>query len=182
LFTERDKRIIEYIELVKCVNSRQIQNIFNISQNVANRRLLQLSQELKKIKKKRNETSMEFIYFINDKPTQHKLLVSEFYSRLIEYSNIIKFKPEYTIGDIRSDAFIACQNKRDNLYYYFFLEVQLAHEKPNIIKYEKLLEKNEFMPRIVVVSNNKWKYDGKLTVVGLDVGMDNFEEIFKNST
>lgn len=179
MFTERDDRIVQYIELVKCANSKHIQTIFNISRNVANRRLLELSDRLKKIKKKQNEYGLDLIYYpLNEKPTRHKLLVSEFYSRLINYGGkIIKFETEKLIKNVRSDAY--CVYWLNGLYYYFCLEVQISHVKVDIEKYERLSEKVEFMPRIVVISDQKIDYQGELKIVKVDTKFGNFEDIFK---
>jgi hypothetical protein len=181
LLTKRDFKIIEYLEVVKCAKSKHIQTVFNISQNVANRRLLELTR-LNKLKKKRYDYSLEYIYYLpKEKPTEHKILVSEFYIKLFQNNGrIIKFYPEYIVNNIRADIF--CVYQIQNLCYYFFVEIQLSHDRPNIQKYEWLLDRQDFIPRIVVVTNQKWKYDGKLTVLGVDTEFNNFEKIFKHST
>jgi hypothetical protein len=179
MLTNRDYEIVDFINKFKVANSFQIQKVFNMSQTVANRRLRQIVKN-KEIDRMRDYCSMNYLYY-TEKPTKHKLIATEFYSRLVNV-DIIKFEREYVVGNIRSDIY--CECKYNDYMYFMFVEIQLSNIEPDIKKYEDYYysgdwkEKFKVFPRIIVISDRIFKINSELKIIQINSKMEWFDMIF----
>jgi hypothetical protein len=89
------------------------------------------------------------------------LMRVEFYIELQKIFTLCEFIPEYTLGDIKADAYFEIWQNGFAIPY--FLEVQIS-PRFNQDKYEKMydsgawLDKWEEFPAVVVVSDNRISY------------------------
>lgn len=157
IVTERDKRVIKFIEDNKTATTNTIADIFYPCLRVAQHRL-KLLTENKVLKRHRDNYTSQYYYYIRKpKQVRHSLLVTDFYNELNKIAKIELFKTEFTIEDIRADAFIAYEI--NNKKRIAFLEVQISNAPLDVEKYEKLYKsrkyKNYFpaFPVIIAVTN-----------------------------
>ena len=172
-------QIVEFIDQFKAVYSCHVQRVFKLSRTVANRRLAVIAKT-KEIKRSRDHFTMNCLYF-TEKPTRHKLLVAEFYTRLLSNGGQIReFKTEYSFGGLRADAFAIYQMNR--LAYYFFLEIQISNAPLDFAKYDHLYQSGypwPTFPRIIVVSDREFKNDSPLRFIRIDTEFREFGKIFR---
>jgi len=124
---------------------------------------------------------MHYLYYTTEKPTEHKILVTEFYTRLVETGGEFEeFKTEYSIKNLRADAF--CIYRYQGFRYFLFLEVQLSNIPADIAKYERLYLSGypwPTFPRIVIVSDRPVKAQTNLHIIHIPTTFEKFETIFK---
>lgn len=185
MLTSRDLRIIEFIERFGAANTKQITQLFfqglNQPDVVARRRLVQIVRD-SNIKRTMDPVTGQYIYYLGKKAQlQHKLVRTEFYCRLQEKGRVLKFEPEYTLGDVRADAFIAYEYHGKG--YLLFLEVQICNSPVDIAKYERLYYRRTWtwpvFPRIVVASDKKVVNNSRLTVKVIPTNFEKWEECLK---
>jgi hypothetical protein len=186
MLVQRDLEIVDFINTFKVASGNQIQKVFGISRTVANRRLVEIIKTKEVgVKRIRDSFTMNYLYFIENNPTKHKLLVTEFYTKLVKQCEIIKFEKEYKLTGIQPDIFCECKYKINGYRYLMFVEVQLSNIKVDIEKYEsyfmneKWQEKFKIFPRIIVISDKDYKINSSLTIIQIDTKFNNFERVFK---
>lgn len=184
MLTSRDLRIIEFIERFGAANTKQITQLFfqglNQPEVVARRRLVQIVRD-SNVKRTMDPVTGQYIYFTKKAQLQHKLVRTEFYCRLQEKGRVLKFEPEYTIDNVRADAFAAYEYKGKG--YLMFVEVQLCNSPVDIAKYERLYYSRNWkwpaFPRIVAISDKRQKINSRLTVKVVPTNFKNWEDCLK---
>ena len=176
MLTGRDLEVVEFIKRFGVADTHQIARVFFPSkqgETIARRRLNEILESKEtRIQRTEDVYTGRYIYFTRKSQLYHKKLVTEFYIFLREGpGKILEFEPEYTIENVRCDAFIAYQMEQIHL---FFLEVQISNSLLDIGKYEKLKMAYEegrvnlpTFPIVVVISRRKLKIDSLVRVVQL---------------
>ncbi|WP_231293878.1 MULTISPECIES: replication-relaxation family protein [Thermoanaerobacterium] len=163
MLTERDQKIIQFIETVGVASIKQIQKVFFKSKQGAeiSRRRMNEIIKYSKVKRSRNSFANEYVYYINSyKYLNHALAVTDFYIKLLEYGGEIKiFNREFKINNSRSDAFIRYHLK--DKAYLFFLEVHFSNAF-NMQKYIDIYNSREWVilgtfPRLVIYTDKDIK-------------------------
>lgn len=152
MLTTRDMQIIDFITDYKVATTSILCQFFFPSLVTCQRRLKVLIDS-KELKRMRDSINNEYIYF-KKRPRQlkHSLAVVEFYKMLSSQCEVVNFKIEPVLGDIRPDAVFGyiSHNKR----YIGLLEVELSNKGFNYLKYEKFYSSEkykEFFPVMPVV-------------------------------
>jgi hypothetical protein len=131
--------------------------------------------------KDKNVFSGRYDYYVKPGQINHKKKIVDFYCALEEGpGKILEFEPEYEVGNLRADAFIAYEV--NNQVKLFFLEVQLSNTKPDLEKYERMKldgawELKEF-PLVVIVSRLNFKLKSTIIdFVQLPIDLVGWEKI-----
>lgn len=181
---DRDKKVIDLLELVKVATREQIQRVVysNVSENIPMRKLTML-YENKLIKRDYYQLEKHknvYVYYLDNKPSKrnihHEILVTEFITKVITITEVLDIKTHYILGDIISDAYIKYKDSEGRIRR-LLLEVQRSGKtkdctnKYNKIKDVILDERKDWksMPRLIVITdldhnneqlkNIKIKYD-----------------------
>lgn len=188
LVTERDQRIVDFLDTMKVAKSSQIQRIFfrgsSQAKILCNRRMLRMYKG-KVVKRDRAFINTEFIYYRKKiAQVDHSLYVTEFYAQLTGLNGeVIVYEVEKDFDIMRPDAAI------DYLYkgkvYQLFLEVHLSTLPFNQQKYEDFYStgrwRNNYdvFPRIIVVTDRNLQFkESKLKFIKLPLSMKGIENIF----
>ena len=167
---ERDKKIIELIEMLGVVTREQVQKVLfqNTHKNVPMRRLSHLAEN-KLIKRDYYQVATHtnsYVYYLGKKPAkrniQHEILVSEFITNVMAMCEVIDVKTHYVIGPIISDAYIKYRDS-ENRVRRAFLEVQRSGKTSDCVdKYKNIkniiLEEKpswSVIPRLIVITDLK---------------------------
>ena len=167
---ERDKKIIELIEILGVVTREQVQKVLfqNTHKNVPMRRLSHLAEN-KLIKRDYYQVATHtnsYVYYLGKKPSkrniQHELLVSEFLTSVMAMCEVIEVKTHYVIGPIIADAYIKYRDS-ENRVRRAFLEVQRSGKTSDCVdKYKNIkniiLEEKpswSVIPRLIVITDLK---------------------------
>lgn len=167
---ERDKKIIELIEILGVVTREQVQKVLfqNTHKNVPMRRLSHLAEN-KLIKRDYYQVAAHtnsYVYYLGKKPSkrniQHEILVSEFITSVMAMCEVIDVKTHYAIGPIISDAYIKYRDS-ENRVRRAFLEVQRSGKTSDCVdKYKNIkniiLEEKpswSVIPRLIVITDLK---------------------------
>lgn len=178
-------QVIDLVERLGAVNTKQITQLFFAGLNqpdiVARRRLAQIAKD-SEIKREKDPLTGQYVYFTKKAQLQHKLLRTEFYCRLLKGSGkLMQFEPEYTVDNVRADAFAAYEYRGKG--YLMFVEVQLCNVPVDIAKYERLYYSRNWtwpaFPRIVVITDKKVVNNSRLTVRVIPTNLNNWEECLK---
>lgn len=181
--TERDKKIIEFLEEVKCADTQTICNIFfNGALRACQIRLKKLV-EFRYIKVYRENIISPNIFYINRKPIQlkHSLILSRFIGQLYALGiEVIKYRVPLKVGNIIADGFICIRYNGE--VKIFLVEVENA----KYFKTEKYVElkaaggykeKLPYMPPIIVITDKKVKTDPTLDIITLKIDLSNIENL-----
>lgn len=138
MLTSRDFDVLEFLENYKVANTTILQYFFFPSLSTCQKRLLKLVQS-KQLKRARDSINNEYIYYIK-KPKQlnHSLKVTQLYMELSKKYEIVHFKTEVNIGNIRPDAIFGY--KENNKAKIGMLEVELSNKEFNLKKYEHYIK------------------------------------------
>lgn len=157
MMTTRDMSIINFVEEFKVANTSTIAEVFFDSRYSCYKRL-QIINKSRELKRYRDSINNEFIYF-KKKPKQlkHSLMISHFYRELHKKSDIVNFKIEPVMGDIRPDALFGykCGDKS----YLGLLEVEISHKGFNYNKYDRFYSSGNYknflpvMPTVFIVGD-----------------------------
>lgn len=172
MVTERDLRLLEHLQRVRAMTSRQASLILcptaSQREKIARRRLKALYDE-GYIKRTRNHLGEHYVYYVGRKMKNwaHALKVTDFYIRY--YPAIKRWILEPIIGPIRADALAEIQIHSKRFLVAYEAEIGgLA----NIEKYEKLflsgLWKNVLPVFPIVVVGGKYKESKIIKVIGED--------------
>lgn len=189
-FTDRDKKIIEFIKRHKLVNSNQLKRLFGLTDATLSRRMKFIieNSDVKKFKynpqynfydnKYKELIPNNNCYYWKRKPTNimHILLVNEVYIYLKSRFDIIDFEIEYPIvyEDIVVRVDIYFSFRYNGTEWDYLIEVE-NNKSFNYSKYLKLQEGNIILPKIIVLTDrriyNKTNYEvikGRLNLSDLE--------------
>lgn len=154
MLTERNQRVLDFIDKFNCATSSQILRLFYPSQTIANRNLTKMFKS-KEIKRERNNINLQYMYYARkNNQFTHSLILTEFYCRLIEEGfEIDEFLPEYAIGNVRADAYIKCGY--GDYTHYFFVEVHRSNNPFDWQKYLGIVNQYRVFPKIVVITDKQ---------------------------
>ena len=167
MITTRDLQIIDFLTEYKIASTATIAELFFPSPAACYKRLRVLSTK-NLIKRARESLTNEYLYYKKlPKQLKHSLLVSDFYRELHKKCEIVSFKIEPVMGDIRPDAIFAYNyNGKTNIG---LLEIEISHKGFNYAKYERFLSNELYksflpvMPTVFVVGGNiKYPNDCKV--------------------
>jgi len=180
IVTNRDKRVIEFIDKMNCVSTKTIAELYYPSLRVAQNRL-KLMAENKVLKRDRDHITNQYYYYIDKKPKQvnHNLLLTDFYKELSKFAETKVFEKEFSIGELRSDAFVGYRVNNKN--YIAFIEVELSNI-PDIKKYEELYESKVYkeyfkgvFPLVIFITNKNIP-KSYLKIISVDENLDNLKK------
>ncbi|MBY7009030.1 hypothetical protein FDB15_18380 [Clostridium botulinum] len=141
MLTERDRKVLKWIEDYKSISVPQATELFfNGIYESCRRRLKQL-EDMELLKSYISQFSREKVYYQEKKLKDHELLVYDFLKVIKKEGaeiKTIKIQPQYLKGLIRPDAYI--EFIYENNLYFIILEVDYTHYTSNIKMqlYEKL--------------------------------------------
>lgn len=178
--TSRDLDVIEFVTEYKVASTSTIAEVFFPSKISCYRRLQVLNSN-KELNRIRDNINSEYIYF-KKRPKQfrHSLLVSEFYRELHKKGEIISFKIEPTMGNIRPDAVFGYTYHTKT--YLGLLEVEISNKGFNHGKYEKFYSSGEYknylpvMPTVFILSDKvKLPETSDINYVLISTDFNNFK-------
>lgn len=181
IVTNRDRKVIDFINEMNCVSTRTIYELFYPSLRVTQNRL-KLMADNKVVKRDRDNITNQYYYYMDIKPKQihHNILLSNFYNELRKIAKIEAFKKEFTIADIRPDGLAVYTINKQS--YIACIEVELSN-KPDVEKYEKLYSSGKYksyfggvFPLIIFITD-KMMPDTKLKVVSVNESIENLRGI-----
>lgn len=170
IVTERDKKVIAFIEDFKIATTKTINELFYPSLRVAQHRLKLLSEN-KLLKRDKDHYTRQYYYYIR-KPQQirHSILLTNFYREVNKLAVIKHFENEFTHFDgIRPDGFMALEFP-DGRKEIYFVETEISN-KPDVEKYEELFKSNKWkevfpkFPKIIFVTDKKVKESELFSVI-----------------
>lgn len=182
IVTERDKKVLNFIEKFNVATTDTIQELFYPSIRVAQHRL-KLMYDNKLLKRERDHFTAQYIYYIR-KPKQlrHDLLLTDFYREMNRLTDIELFEKEFTIDNVRPDGLIAYRYKGKS--YIACIEVQIANIALDVEKYEKLFKSGKYkkyfpvFPLVYAITNKKIPYT-ELKIIRVNEDMSNLKEVLK---
>lgn len=173
MITERDRKIINFIDSVNYASISNIASLFfsesKFSYDLARKRLNKIKNMGEYIKSIQNLETNELIYIpynSNRKRVSiHDITVINYACKLYELGCEVKeiiIQPIF--GNIIPDAYI--RFVYDDYQYQQLVEVQIRHNKPDFEKYKsvdvmnKILEKTEeTIPTLVLIQDTNIKYE-----------------------
>jgi len=162
VITPTEQKVLDFLETFNCATTSQITKLFYNTKYPYNksRRRLKILYDDKHVKRVRNSINMEYVYYLRkNNQFNHSLILTEFYVRLQELTEIDKFEVEQPYGNIRPDAMAICGYR--GFTHYFFVEVHISNNKFNqdkYISYYGSLEWKKYFdvfPKVIIVSDKK---------------------------
>lgn len=178
----RDKKIIDYIENYRCLNSEQIEFLLFKGMKSGKRKCQQRLKKLydqKKVKRWRYSLEESYAYYIELKSKVEQMehlinlnwIIVWFENNLNSWEKIYHLKYEINFEILRCDCFIIIKNIFSNEYKMYFIEMDIAKSNnrfDKIKKYNELYGKINFynlwwrnltdrFPGILIVSTNSKK-------------------------
>lgn len=158
MITTRDLKIVDFLTDYKIANTSTLAELFFPSRVACYKRLQVLSTQ-HVVKRVRDSVTSEYLYYKKlPRQWKHSLLVTNFYRELHNKTEIINFKIEPVMGDIRPDAVFGY--KYHGRTFAGLLEVEISHKGFNYAKYERFYSSDAYknflpvMPTIFVVGDN----------------------------
>lgn len=142
MITDRDQMALDFINNLKVVTTKQINDVIYNNMRVCQRRLSTLTRS-GVIYRSKNLYSKEYVYSskpINPKQLRHKLARTEFYLELTKLANVKQFVVEPDMDNIRPDALVLCHGNKAQNGTFFALEIETSNNRVNMHKYEVFLE------------------------------------------
>lgn len=187
-FSQKDEQIIAFIEKFGAVDSSHIARIFYAGHSQAEtlarvhlNKIAQAPETSIQKSKEKNVFSGRYDYYTKGGQINHKKKVVDFYVALLEGpGEILEFIPEYIVGNVRADAFIAYAV--NGVVKLYFLEVQLSNTKPDLEKYERLKLNGDWeleqFPLVVIVSRLNYHLKSDIVdFVQLPIDLTGWEKI-----
>ena len=200
--TNRDIQIIEFLKEFRVASTSDLIELFGFNQPNCNRRMKQLMDEFKDIKKIEYNPTYNFyndkykcklknenVYYWKrkSKSIEHDLLINKFYIELLQQSRdnnftIKEFNREYriTIDDftVIADAYILIDYKGSECEYLLELENQKDF---NYKKYYKLEVENVFVPPIIVCTNRKvYNHCKHLEIIKIKLNLSDINKVIND--
>lgn len=151
MLTTRDYEVIDFVKEFKVADTDVISSLFFPSLQMCQRRLKEIVDN-NKLKRTRDSINHKYIYY-HKQPQQikHSLIVSNFYCKLKNITDIPKFKIEPVYNDIRPDAsFVYSDN---GCYKVGLLEVELSNKGFDWNKYVRFCSHDNYKPFMTVPPN-----------------------------
>lgn len=195
MITDRDRKIIDFIESIGFTSIKNIADMFFVDckygYDLARKRLKKIYDCGRYIKKFNNSETNETIYVpINSKlknVSLHSMRVLEYICKLKCLNcDILEVEIEPVFDSIKPDAYICF--KFNGYIYFQLLEVQLRHDYVNIKKFKKqdtidaILERtNNVIPKIIIVQDTRKDYnennDTDFEILQLDLTMKDIAKV-----
>ena len=145
MITERDKKVLKWIEKYYAISVKQAQAIFYKNYEVSRRRL-QHMEELGILKSYINKYNKEKVYYQQRKRRSHDLFIYDFVKKIYEYNGELKemkVRDRFLDGQIEADAFIKFQIGKN--LCFIILEVDYTHctDLKKLSLYEKLYKRGD---------------------------------------
>lgn len=186
MLTTRDCAVIESIKRFGALNTNQITRL-HFSSLKPNSAVVKARESLRRIRsekdtgikyKKDNYTGLN-VYFAKNAQIRHKQLIAEFYLQLlVGPGKILEFEVEYNLGgSYRADAFAAYEYQEKVLL--FCLEVHISNNRLDLDKYRQSGWMYPVPPRVVIVTDRRWRTKEKTGVYALNTYYDGWEKILK---
>lgn len=189
--TERDLKVLDFINLVEICRTEHIKDLFfkDCHVNVWHRRAGKLHEygELKRFKSPMFENG--YIYYSDKKPharlLRHDMYVTDLATQLMASgAEIVELERNVTIGDLIADAFIVYRFERNGKYYKAsaLIEVQLSgklsdctlkYNDENIIRDFAESKGLKVLPKLLVISDLKGDIKCKLKHIHLNTELNN---------
>ena len=178
LITDRDQKILRYMEEYKYATIDQLQKIFcswqDSSYNIIRRRMTEI-HKADYIKVDKDKYTNKLVYIWNDKkikpPSRHRLILLDVLAKLHSTGAEVQefdVEKEWMDGKVRSDGFTiftAKPNDSKPIRIHYFIEVHLSNSPLNIEKYDRLYESGEVQkflnrnvfPRVLLITDRNVK-------------------------
>jgi len=186
MLTTRDMQVVEFLKTNKAASTETIAEIMFPSLSACQKRLKVLFVT-KNLKRVRCHLNAQYVYYTK-LPSQfrHSLLVTDFYRELHKKCEIINYKIEPVLGDIRPDALVAYKYKGRS--YLALLEVEISHKGFDYGKYDRFYSSGVYksffpvMPTIFIVGDNTKNPPVSTQVIYKQISTDffNINTIFKS--
>lgn len=161
MLTQRDRRILRFIEDMGIANTSQIYRVF-FAEKTSKERCQQRLKELCRqghLQRDRLNVSSDYLYFLKKpREIEHHLARTEFFVKANESFVLNDFCPEYAVESLRADAYMELEN--NGRIFGAFLEVQLSNGFDQG-KYEKLYQAGAWrcnwmsFPLIIIATNHR---------------------------
>lgn len=179
----RDRGILDFIETMGAATTSQITRVFfqdlKQGQRIAQRRLALMHKE-KMLKRAKANINAEYCYYTKGSQQQHKILITEFYVKLMGIGGIIKdFDIQKRIENVIPDAYIEYDYK--GYRHFIFLEAERSNNRFNQEKYEDLLTKRimPIFPKVVIITSKSLNLkDSKINYIALNPNMKDIIRVF----
>lgn len=181
ILTDRDYKIIEFINDFKAATTSTIADIYFSSLRTAQRRLKYLSEH-GYIKAYQEHITLEKIYYIKKKPSQlkHSLILSSFIAEIKKANiEILKYKVQFKLGNTIPDCLLVLSYNNKNYIYLVECENTKAF---NVKKYEDLYYSRAYkdilpaFPNIIVISDRTVKKSDKFDVIDIKLDFSNIDK------
>lgn len=155
MITERDYKVVEFLDTYKIASTNTITKLFYPSTRVAQNRLTELVEH-KLIKRERLSVTNHYTYYTR-KPKQlrHALAITDFYRELANISKVHMFINECKFNNIIPDAIFGynfCGEDKLGI-----LEVELSNKTFDFSKYSDKNLFNDFGVQPVIILNTDKK-------------------------
>ena len=197
--TNRDIQIIEFLKEFRVASTSDLMELFNFNQSSINRRMKQLMEEFKDIKKIDYNPTYNFyndkykcklknenVYYWKrkSKSIEHDLLINKVYMELLNNKDFVikEFKREYriTLDDftVIVDGYILIEY-RDREYEYL---LELENNKNwNYKKYYKLEQEGIILPPLVICTNRRIvNYCKNLEIIKIKLNLSDIDKWLKD--
>lgn len=199
--TNRDIQVIEFLKEFRVASTSDLMKLFGFTQPSCNRRMRQLMEEFRYIKKIEYNPTYNFyndkykaglknqnVYYWNRKSAiEHDLLINQFYIELLRQSkeegfDVKEFKREYriTLDDftVIADAYILIEYKGSECEYLLELE---NNKNFNYKKYYKLESEGILVPPVIVCTNRKaYNYCKNLEIIKVRLELSDMNKLIKD--
>ncbi|MBS4538234.1 hypothetical protein GOQ27_07150 [Clostridium sp. D2Q-11] len=181
MVTDRDRKVIEFIEKFNVATTNIVAELFYPSLRVAQNRLKRLTED-KVLKRDRDHFTNQYLYYLK-KPKQlnHCLLLVEFYQKVSKYVDIEYYDKEVTIENLRADGLMIYRYRSKK--YIAFIEVQISNIPVDIDKYRKLYLSEKYkkyfpvFPKLIVISNKKMPDNQDFKIIKISEDLNNIQDI-----
>ena len=197
--TNRDIQIIEFLKEFRVASTSDLMELFNFNQSSINRRMKQLMEEFKDIKKIDYNPTYNFyndkyecklknenVYYWKrkSKSIEHDLLINKVYMELLNNKDFVikEFKREHriTLDDftVIVDGYILIEY-RDREYEYL---LELENNKNwNYKKYYKLEQEGIILPPLVICTNRRIvNYCKNLEIIKIKLNLSDIDKWLKD--
>ena len=197
--TNRDIQIIEFLKEFRVASTSDLMELFNFNQSGINRRMKQLMEEFKDIKKIDYRPTYNFyndkyecklknenVYYWKrkSKSIEHDLLINKVYMELLNNKDFVikEFKREYriTLDDftVIVDGYILIGYS--NREYEYLLELE-NNKNWNYKKYYKLEQEGIILPPLVICTNRRIvNYCKNLEIIKIKLNLSDIDKWLKD--
>lgn len=177
ILQDRDLKIIDFIETCP-TNIDVIKKLFFGSYTAARRRM-KILHDYGYIKRKREDISSGYIYYLGSEPKQinHIMKISQLYMELMKCATIVDCRTQVEIrGEgIRPDVYAVFEHQGHT--YRTFVEVELSNNPyPKIKKYEEIYLKGVLdpFPIVLYITNKRNVKSNILPIYKVNLDFTNF--------